>query len=76
MTAMNKTLDLLPTAADMGIRYAREIEMSPEKKIIYLSIDPEKETEALQEEAKECWLLYTNTPKEIINESTEIIPEA
>jgi hypothetical protein len=73
---MNKTLDLLPTATEMGIRYAREIELPHDKKIIYLSVDPEKETEALQEEAKACWLLYSTTPKEIINEPTEIIPEA
>ncbi len=52
----------------MGVRYAREIEISPEKKIVYLSIDPEKETEALAAEVKDFWLIYSTTPKEIKND--------
>ena len=65
---MNKTLTILPSAEAMGVIRAREIEMSPEKKIIYLAVDRKKETEKFASETSEFWLIYRPEPKENTNE--------
>ena len=72
---MNKTLVILPTAEGMGVIRAREVEVSPEKKIVYIAVDPEKETESLAENVKDLWLVYRFKPKEKTNEPTETFPK-
>jgi len=65
MKNISKTLELLPPAKDAGVIVAKGINIPPDKNIVYLKIDPEKEDlEFLKKEAKEFWLLYSFPKKE------------